>query len=92
MHKQWRHFESALAIKSPANEAEYAHDKRTRLVLYDCIVPQLRENRKLNLPLRLKEKYLFDDYEAKKEAFKYEFELEKKRLPSLEAKCKQQAD
>ena len=36
-------------MKSPALEAEYAHDDRTSLGLYDCLVPRLREHRKLKI-------------------------------------------
>ena len=39
LHSQWRLYEQAFMMKSPAMEAEYAHDDRTALSLYDCLIP-----------------------------------------------------
>ena len=44
---RWNHSERALALKSPVMEAEYAFDQRTALSLYDCLIPTLREQRRL---------------------------------------------
>ena len=41
-----RNLESMLAQKSPVNEAEYAWDERTPLILYDCLTPKVKEFRK----------------------------------------------
>ena len=30
-------------------EAEFAHDDRSPLSLYDCLIPQLREHRKFHI-------------------------------------------
>lgn len=43
---QVRTIESMLAQKSPVNEAEYAFDERTPLILYDCLTPKIKEFRK----------------------------------------------
>ena len=34
---------------SPAVEAEFAHDERSPLCLYDCVIPRLREHRRLQI-------------------------------------------
>ena len=47
--ENWRTTEAALCMKSPVCEVEFAHDDRTALSLYDCLVPKLREQRRLNL-------------------------------------------
>ena len=49
LHGQWQLFERNLALKSPVMEAEYAMDDRTALSLYDCLIPKLREHRKLKI-------------------------------------------
>ena len=46
---KWRMFEHAYCITTPALEAEYAHDERTALSLYDCLIPRLREHRMLRV-------------------------------------------
>ena len=38
-----------MAKKMPAMEAEFAHDERSALSLYDSLVPRLREHRKLEV-------------------------------------------
>ena len=38
-------FEKAYAMRTPVMEAEYSHDDRTALSLYDCLIPRLREHR-----------------------------------------------
>lgn len=45
----WLMFEKAYAMRSPTMEAEYAHDDRTALSLYDCLIPKLREHRLLKI-------------------------------------------
>ena len=59
-------------MKSPAMEAEYAHDERTPLSLYDCLIPKLRENRMLYPRKNLTAIELHEDYRAKVEAIKLE--------------------
>lgn len=49
MHEQWSLYERAFALKTPVLEAEYAMDDRTALNLYDCLIPKLREHRKLEI-------------------------------------------
>ena len=62
-------------------EVEYAYDERTALSLYDCLVPKLKEHRRLIRP----KDYIqtIYDYQAKQQASHYEYELEKKRMPKL---------
>ena len=49
VYANWRAFEQAYALMSPALEAEFAHDERSPLCLYDCIIPRLREHRRLKI-------------------------------------------
>ena len=49
LHENWIMFESAYAQMSPALEAEFAHDERSPLMLYDCLIPRLREHRRLRV-------------------------------------------
>ena len=49
LQDKWRMFEHAFALTTPALEAEYAHDERTALNLYDCLIPRLREHRRLRI-------------------------------------------
>ena len=59
-------------------------DHRSALSLYDCLVPRLRENRKLKIPERCyTDKNLADDIQAKHQIFKLEHYREQKRLPKL---------
>ena len=83
LHDQWRRYEQAYAAKTPAIEAEYAHDERTALSLYDSLVPRLREHRMLCLPQRLREKNLTQDAKAMQAVFSLELELSRKRVPNL---------
>ena len=47
LHSQWQLYEKALALKTPVMEAEYAIENRTSLSLYDCLIPAIREHRRL---------------------------------------------
>ena len=88
-----RDTEVAFAQKTPVNEAEYAFDERTPLLLYDCLLPKLKEHRKFKVLDSVKfVQYLIDDYKNKREALEaelkiknyhariYELETENKRL------------
>lgn len=44
--KHWKQTESLLALKGPVHEAEFAIEEKSPLVLYDCLIPTLRENRR----------------------------------------------
>ena len=41
--------ELRLACKSPTLDAEFALDEKTPLILYDCLIPQLKENRRFRI-------------------------------------------
>ena len=41
--------ELSLASKTPVMEAEHALDERTPLSLFDCLVPQIKENRRFRI-------------------------------------------
>lgn len=43
--EQWAIFEKAYMLKTPVLEVEFAHDDRSPLSLYDCLIPKLREHR-----------------------------------------------
>ena len=45
----WIFCEKALAHKSPTMEAEFALDETTPLSMYDCLVPLLKEQRRLKV-------------------------------------------
>ena len=45
----WLIFERAYALKTPVMEAEFAHDERSALSLYDCLIPRIREHRRLKI-------------------------------------------
>ena len=61
LQKLWRMFEQAYATTTPALEAEYAHDERTALTLYDSLIPRLREYRRLKLQPEIHKKDLVQD-------------------------------
>lgn len=44
-----KNLEAMLALKGPVMEAEYAIDERTSLVLYDCLKPMIKENRRFKI-------------------------------------------
>ena len=44
--KHWKQTEFLLALKGPVHEAEFAIEEKSPLVLYDCLIPTLRENRR----------------------------------------------
>ena len=72
LHKQWSFFEKAFMLKSPVMEAEYAHDERTPLSLYDCLIPTLREHRMLHLRPRSNQFQIEEDFRARIEVIKLE--------------------
>ena len=41
--------EERIAIKSPTLEAEMAIDDQTPLILYDCLIPKLKEHRRFRI-------------------------------------------
>ena len=47
LQNKWRIAEQLYATKTPVMEAEYAFDESTALSLYDCLIPMLKENRRL---------------------------------------------
>ena len=54
-------------MRSPALEAEFVFDNRSALGLYDCVVPQLKEHRKLEVTQDLIAKTdIVDDLKMKK--------------------------
>ena len=62
MHNYWLTFEKAYALRTPVCEVEFAMDERSPLQLYDCLVPKLREHRKLHIPFELyTNKQMIDD-------------------------------
>ena len=54
---KWKIAEQLYSIKTPVMEAEFAVDETTALSLYDCLVPRLKEHRRLaydkNIPLTM---------------------------------------
>ena len=67
IHNKWLFCERALALKTPVREAEYAIDDRTALSLYDCLVPMLKEHRKLSVTKNTK--FSVADFEAQKKVY-----------------------
>ena len=47
--QRWRLFEEAYCLRSPALEAEFVFDRRSAIGMYDCVIPQLKEYRKLEV-------------------------------------------
>ena len=63
-------------MKTPVMEAEFAHDERSALSLYNCLIPALREHRRLRIQPQLLQKYnLIEDIHAKKKALQLEVTL-----------------
>ena len=65
LYDKWRMFEHAYCITTPALEAEYAHDPRTALSLYDCLIPRLREHRMLEVQAPKTTKELIEDVKTR---------------------------
>ena len=81
-------FEKAHMLRSPTLEVEYAHDERSPLGLYDCLIPKLREHRKLSLPPEIyySTQNLMDDIRAKQKVLSLELELKQNNLPKYQRK------
>ena len=62
-------------------EAEFAYDDQSALSLYDCLIPKLKEQRRLIRPLDYAE--TVEDFMYKSKVMHYELELSKKRVPRL---------
>ena len=80
-----RDAEIALAAKSPVNEAEYAFDERSPLILYDCLIPKLKEHRKFkaetsNIHTR---GCLVTDYEAKAQVLLLQKQIDELKLAEI---------
>ena len=58
----WSIIERAYAMKSPIMEAEYALDERTPLSLYNCMIPMLKEHRRLYIGEKFK--FSMEDFAA----------------------------
>ena len=81
MHNYWLTFEKAYALRTPVCEVEFAMDERSPLQLYDCLVPKLREHRKLHIPFELyTNKQMIDDLKAKKHITEIESKKHKYNL------------
>ena len=90
LYDRWHLFEQAYCLRSPALEAEFVFDNRSALGLYDCVVPQLKEHRKLEVTQDLIAKSsLVDDLKMKKEVYALEKESDEKKLIRSEAKNRQ---
>lgn len=72
--ENWKITEILLAQKTPVFEAEYALDERTPLSLYDCLVPKLKQQRRL--VVQETAKFSIEDFRAKQNALRLEWELE----------------
>ena len=75
-------------LKTPALEAEYAHDDRSPLQLYDCLIPKLREHRMLQIRPEYASTNLINDLKMQKEVFELELKVMKNRglIPKLRGK------
>ena len=62
-------------MNSPALEAEYAYDERTALNLYDCLIPRLREHRRLRIQPEFQRIDLLKDLRMTEHIRKMELEL-----------------
>ena len=88
--EQWAIFEKAYMLKSPVLEVEFAHDDRSPLSLYDCLIPKLREHRQLKIrPELYLTENLICDMQAKKIILEIEHDLEKKRFPVMKAEVQE---
>ena len=68
LRNNWIIYEKAYCMKTPVCETEFAMDERSPLQLYDCLVPRLREHRKLHIPFELyTDKQMLEDLKAKKQ-------------------------
>ena len=68
LKQKLRDAELAFAGKSPVNEAEYAFDECSPLILYDCLIPKLKEHTKFKSETsNIYTRGLVEDYEAKKQ-------------------------
>lgn len=88
-YQQWQLFERAYAVRSPAIEAEYAHDERTALGLYDCLIPNLRDYRKRKVTASyFTSSDIIDDIKARQRVLELELKLETKRSAPIAAECR----
>ena len=65
LKKKHFYLERSLAEKTPVNEAEFAFAEQTPLKLYDCIIPRLKEHRKVKVDPMKSFMHVFDDNQAK---------------------------
>ena len=82
MHKYWTLTESALALKGPVMEAEFAIDERTPLSLYDGLLPQLIENRRF--AIKKDEQFSIRDFTAQQQVLTMQWKVSQSRVPGLE--------
>ena len=45
--RKWKFAEQLSSVKTPVMEAEFAIDERSPLSLFDCIIPRLKEHRRI---------------------------------------------
>ena len=75
-------------MTSPVLEAEYAHDERNPLNLYDCLVPRLREYRRLKVQPEFQHIDLVNDIKTREHIREMELQLELVSQPRIEAERK----
>lgn len=85
LHENWITFETAYSMMSPALEAEFAHDERSPLGLYDCVIPRLREYRRLQIRPELYFSQVLQDLKTQERIRATELRLEHIRYPKVEA-------
>ena len=83
---RWQQFEKAYVMRSPTLEAEHAFDSRSPLNLYSCVIPQIKEHRKLEIDEDLlTSKTLIDDIKAQRDAIQLQKKLQDMKISELKA-------
>jgi len=71
---KWKQTEVLLAQKTPVFESEYALEESSPLTLYDCLVPALKQHRRLKV--KKDSEFSIEDFKAKKRVLELEWLLE----------------
>lgn len=81
MYACWLYSERALALKTPVREAEFALDDQSALRMYDCLLPLLKEHRRLRVVPDSEPSTT--DYLARMKVLELECQLRSKNQPQL---------
>ena len=79
------YLEQMVALKSPCMQAEHVIDDASALSLYDCLIPKIREHRRLKV--FRDSPYSVEDFRAQLKVRQLEAEIQQSQLPEKVKEC-----